>query len=335
MSWPQHIPQGGSLRSQFHHVTDIMPTILEAARIAPPQTFAGVRQQRMDGISMAYTFAQPKAPSQRTEMVVEMLMNLGIYKDGWFAGTTPARHAWETAKPISVPIDERKWELYHVATDFSEAHDLAAKEPARLAQMKDLFWKRAAENQMLPIHNSITGFGAEGRPSLTTGRTTFSYASRLRRVPQDTAPHVVNRSFSIEAEVTVPAGGASGAIVAQGGKYSGYTLALVDGRPVFGYNAVPPHISTVRAEAPLAPGVRRLLVDVVYDGGGKGKGATVTISADGKQVAQGRIKQTIPRWLSHTEGLDIGADTTTPVIPDYQSPAEFTGEIAQVKINLK
>ena len=335
MSWPGHIEQGSKLRSQFHFITDIMPTILDVAKIAQPTDFDGVKQQRVDGISMAYTFTQPSAPSHRTEQVMEMLMNFGIYKDGWFAGTTPARHAWETGKFVNLTADHRKWELYDVARDFSEANDLAAREPQKLAEMQDLFWKKAAENQILPIHNSIAGFGMEGRPSLTVGRSEFVYRSRIRRVGLNTAPPIVNRSFTIKADITVPASGGTGAIIAQGGKYSGYSFAMVDGRLIFGHNAVPPHISVVRATEPLTPGAHHVMVDFKYDGGGNGKGGIATIFADGRQMAQGRIVQTMPRWLSHTEGLDVGADTTSPVLPDYQSPAEFPGEISQVRINLK
>ncbi len=335
MSWPGHIRQGSAIRSQFHFVTDIMPTILEAAQVTPPDHFAGVKQQRIDGISMSYTFTQPAAPSHRTEQVMEMLMNFGIYKDGWFAGTTPARHPWETGKVIDLTADERAWELYDITNDYSEANNLAAKEPGRLAAMQKLFWEKAADNQILPIHNSIAGFGTQGRPSLAEGRTEFIYRSRVRRVGLNTAPPIVNRSFTIEAEIVVPANGGTGAIIAQGGKYSGYSFAMVDGRLVFGHNAVPPHVSVVRATEPLAPGAHHVAVEFQYDGGGNGKGGIATILADGKQVAQGRIVQTMPRWLSHTEGLDIGADTTSPVLPDYASPAEFPGEIRQVKIILK
>ncbi|WP_246605107.1 arylsulfatase [Aquisediminimonas sediminicola] len=335
MTWPGHIPAGGSLRSQFHYVTDIAPTILEATGIPAPAVVDGVPQQKIDGISMSYSFTQPKAPSHRREMVIELMQNLGVYKDGWFAGTTPGRVAWDTSKDVAVPVDQRNWELYHVAEDFSESHDLASKEPARLADMKALFWTRAAESKILPIHNSTIGVGAAGRPSLATGRDEFLYRSRIRRVPLDSGPNFYNRSFDIEASIVVPQAGASGAIIAAGGQFGGYTLALIDGRPVFGYNAVPPNISIVRADEQLTPGEHRVNVDFVYDGGGRGKGGTVTILADGRKIGEGRIEKTAPRWISHTEGLDIGADTTTPVIHDYASPAEFSGEIRWVKFRVK
>lgn len=335
MTWPGHIPAGGSLRSQFHYVTDIAPTILEAAGIEAPSVVDGVTQQKVDGISMAYTFNQPKEPSRRKEMVIELMQNLGIYKDGWFAGTAPGRAAWDTSKDVATPVDQRNWELYHVAEDFSQSRDLAKAEPARLAEMKDLFWARAADSKILPIHNSTLGVGAAGRPSLASGRDEFLYRTRVRRVPQDTGPHFYNRSFAIEASIVVPQGGANGAILAQGGQFGGYTLALVDGRPVFGYNAVPPNIAVVRAGEKLAPGAHRLEVEFAYDGGGNAKGGTVTIITDGRKIGEGRIEKTVPRWISHTEGLDVGADTTTPVIHDYASPAEFTGEIEWVKFKMQ
>lgn len=335
MSWPGRIPAGGTLRSQFHYVTDIAPTILEAAGVAAPEVVDGVRQQKIDGISMSYTFTQPKAPSHRREMVVELMQNLGIYKDGWFAGTTPGRPAWDTSKDVAVPVDQRNWELYNVAEDFSESRDLAAKEPARLSEMKELFWTRAAESKILPIHNSTIGVGSAGRPSLGRGRTEFLYRTRVRRVPQDTGPNFYNRSFAIEASIVVPQGGASGVILAQGGQFGGYSLAIVDGRLVFGYNAVPPNISVVRADEKLAPGAHDIVADFAYDGEGNAKGGTVTLWSDGQKIGEGRIERTVPRWISHTEGLDVGADTTTPVIRDYASPAEFTGEIQWVKFTIK
>jgi len=332
MTWPGHIPTGGTIRSQFHYVTDIAPTILEVAGIAAPQVVDGVAQQKLDGISMAYTFNQPKAPSTRTEMVVELTQNLGVYKDGWFAGTTPARAAWEVDKNVPVGIDERNWELYHVDADYSESVDLAKKEPERLAAMQKLFWNLAADSKILPIHNSMTGVGSEGRPSLGKGRTEFVYRSRVRRVPQDAGPHAYGRSFSIEASITVPQAGAEGVIMAQGGQYGGYSLSLVQGRPVFAYNAVPPNVSVVRASEQLPAGNHKLAVDFQNQDGSAG---IATISLDGRAIAQGPIARTVPRWISHTEGLDIGADTTTPVIGDYASPAEFSGGIDWVKFTVK
>ena len=334
MAWQGHIPAGGEVRQQFHYVTDIMPTILDAAKVVAPEVVAGVPQQRLDGISMTYTFTQPREPSRRHELVIEMMQNLGVYQDGWFAGTTPARAAWDTAKDVAVTIDQRNWELYHLDSDFSEMRDLAGKEPARLASMKELFWNRAADARILPIHNSTIGVGRTGRPSLGDARLDFVYRSRIRRVPQDAAPATYNRSFVIDADIALDADQTGGTIVAQGGQFGGYSLSIVDGRVVFAYNAVPPNISIVRSDGKIAPGDHLISVDFAYDGGGSGKGGTATIRADGLVIGQGRIAKTVPRWISHTEGLDIGADTTTPVIPEYQSPAEFTGEIRSVRIRL-
>ncbi|WP_372859806.1 arylsulfatase [Sphingobium lactosutens] len=334
MSWPGHIPAGGSMRSQFHFVTDIMPTMLEAAGIAEPKAVNGVEQQRMDGVSMNYSFSAPGAPSRRTTQVFEMMQNMGIYKDGWFAGTTPARPPWLTGANVATPVDQREWQLYNVAKDYSEARNLAASNPAKLQEMKDLFWKEAAANNITPIHNSTIGEGSAGRPSLTEGQTKFVYRSRLRRVAQDTAPHIINRSFAIDADIVVPEGGADGAIIAQGGQFSGYSLSIIAGRVVFTYNAVPPRIYMLAAPKPVVPGQHHIAFDFQYDGGGPIKGGTGRLSIDGQKVAEGRIDHTL-RWISHTEGLDIGADTTTPVNPEQQSPAEFTGQINAVKVTLK
>ena len=334
MSWPGHIPAGGNIRSQFHYVTDIYPTILEAAGIASPQSFRGVEQQPVDGLSMVYSFEKPDAPSQRKTQVFEMMQNLGIYHDGWFAGTTPARPGWEVKTKVTQSLSERPWELYNVSEDFSEAVNLASSEPERLAQMKELFWQEAQKNSILPIHSSATGEGAQGRPSLGAGRKNFVYKSRIRRVPQDAAPHLINRSFSIAADISVDQDGGTGAIYAQGGRYSGYSLAIIDGLPTFTYNAIPPHIFTLQADQKLAPGKHRIEVTFDYDGGGVGKGGLMQMNIDGSEVASGRIEQSISRWISHTEGLDIGADTTTTVNSAYASPAEFTGEIDSVEFKL-
>lgn len=281
MSWPKVIPAGGGLRSQFHHVSDIAPTILSAAGITPPAVVNGVAQQPLDGVAMNYSFTDPKAPSQKRRQVFEMLQNFGIYEDGWFASSAPQRAPWELYKETPDAVTGRKWELYNIEKDYSQSVNLAAKEPERLKRMQALFMEEAAKGKILPIHNTALGVGQEEIPYLSKGRTNFEYRSRIRRVHQNTAPPVLNRSFSIAAEVTVPKDGAAGAIVAHGGRFSGYSLALVDGAPVFTYNAVPPHISEVASPEKLAPGKHTITVDITYDGGGAGKGAQAVMSVDG------------------------------------------------------
>jgi arylsulfatase len=332
ISWPARIKDKGGIRTQFHHVIDIAPTILEAAGVQAPAVLNGVPQKPIEGVSMVYSFDDAKAPSTRRTQYFEMLGNRAIYHDGWLAATTPARVPWVVAGQLP-EVDAYQWELYHVAEDFSQAVNLAGQEPARLRELQDMFWIEAAKYNVLPLDNSVVArFDVSIRPSLTRGRSVFTYYAGQTRLPEGAVPDLKNKSYKIAAAVDIPAGGASGVLATQGGRFNGWGLYLLDGKPVFHYNLVGVQRFTIAGKEKLAPGKHVILVDFKYDGGGLGKGGTVTVSVDDKPVAQGRVDRTYAFRVSLDETLDIGEDTGTPVSEDYRVPFKFTGALNRVLI---
>ncbi|MFM2370909.1 MAG: hypothetical protein RIS85_631, partial [Pseudomonadota bacterium] len=338
VSWPKRITDGGGLRSQYAHVSDIMPTVLEAAGINAPDTVLGVKQQPIDGISLAYSFTNASAPSARQQQIYELMENFGIYKDGWMAGTLPKRAAWEVGvgdnRKTDVGPEGRNWVLFNLDKDFSTASDLAKSNPAKLKELQDLFWAEAAQNNILPIHDYSQG--TQGRPSLGRGRTHFVYPANVGTISEDAAPRTIGHSFTIEADVAIPSSGTSGVIIAQGGHFGGFSFYLKDGRPVFHYNAIGTDQSRVEAPDRLPAGPHVLTADFTIDGAGLRSGGSMTIKVDGQPVATGRISQTLAQWMSHTDGLDIGSDPITPVSNDYTSQTStFTGTIKEVRVTVK
>jgi len=336
ISWPRRIRDGGAIRNQFAYVSDIAPTILEAAGMTAPATVDGVTQQPIDGISLAYSFEAPAAPSRRTTQVLEMMENFGLYHDGWMAGTLPKRLAWEVGaggdRKLDLGPDQRTWTLFNLDKDFTTANDLAARNSAKLQEMQALFWKEAARNHILPIHDYSQG--TAGRPSIAGQRREFVYSVPVSGIVEDAAPHTIGRSFAIEADVVAGAQD-KGVLLTQGGRFGGYAFYLKDGRPVFHYNAVGADQFTVRADAPLAPGEHKLLASFVIDEAKPGSGGTLTISVDGRQVASGRIGRTVQGWMSHTEGLDVGQDSISAVSEDYDvTDSRFSGTLRRIEVKL-
>lgn len=337
VSWPATIANGGEVRTQYTYVSDVMPTVLEAAGVEIPKVLHGIDQLDIDGLSFLDSFTQAGVASRRRTQVFEMMENFGVYHDGWIAGTLPKRNAWEVGvagkRQLDIGPDEREWTLFNLEEDFSTAVDLAEAEPEKLAEMQRLFWEQARQNHILPIHDY--GEGAEGRPSLGAQRTTFEYTVGLTRISEDAAPHTIGRSFTIDANIKVPSTGANGVVIAQGGRFGGYALYLHDGKPVFHYNAVGRDQFSVRAKQRLSPGAQRLTAAFVADENKPGTPGTLTLSVDGKEVASGRIGRTVAGWMSHTEGLDIGRDTITPVSADYNiADSVFSGSINKVTVTV-
>ena len=333
ISWPARIKDKGGIRTQFHHAIDIAPTILDACGIQFPAVLNGVPQKPVEGVSMVYSFDDAKAPSKRRTQYFEMFANRAIYNDGWVATTTPPVTPWDIFGKVP-DVDDYQWELYHVAEDFSQAVNLAAREPAKLRVLQDLFWVEAAKYNVIPIDNSRTErFDVANRPSLTRGRSVFTYFPGQVRIPEGAAPDLKNKSFKIAADVVVPASGAEGIIATQGGRFNGWGLYLLQGKPVFHYNLAGVHRFTVAAKDKLTPGEHLIVADFKYDGG-LGKGAMVTITVNDKPVAQGRIERTTPFRMSIDETLDIGEDTGTPVSEDYRVPFKFSGHLKRVLIGL-
>jgi len=347
MSWPGRINDPGGIRRQFHHVIDIVPTILEAAGIPAPETINGIKQLPIEGVSMAYTWnkANATAPSRRTTQYFEMLGNRAIYHDGWVAATTPVTIPWElSTKPSPDVITGYKWELYNVMEDPTQNVDLASKMPEKLKQMQNLFYLEAAKYDVLPLDNTTLARWNAPKPSLTAGRTTFTYSGPLANVPSSTAPHILNRSYTISAEVTIPSGGAEGMIVTQGGRFGGYGLFLSKGefgfgrgKVVFLYNLLDLK-RTVWSGPELSPGKHTIVVDYKIDGPGLGKGGTGVLYVDGKEVARNTLEHGTPITFPEDETFDIGQDTRTGVALleyRYDSPFTFTGTINKVTFKLE
>ena len=334
LSWPTRIKSRGEIRPQFSHVTDIAPTILDVVGIAPPKVVNGFEQKAMDGMSLAYTFDAADTPGRRRTQYFEMMQNIAIYNDGWIAATRPAQTPWEMLSGSVGTIDlaQRQWELYHVDQDFSEADNLALKYPGKLLQLQELFLAEAERNQVLPIHSPTVG--AEGRPSVGNGRSSFVYFPETSGVYVDAAPHVAGRSFEITADVDVTETAANGVLIAQGGRFGGYSFYVKDGYLAFCYNAIPPRIYAVRSTEVVTPGHHVLVLDFTSDNQQPGAGGWATIEIDGRTVARGRLDHTLTR-MPWTEGLDIGKDLITAVSGDYEVPNVFNGRIRDVRVRVK
>ena len=333
ISWPARIKDKGGIRTQFSSVIDIYPTVLEAVGVQSPSMLNGVPQKPVEGVSMVYTFDDAKAASKHRTQYFEMFGNRAIYNDGWVAATTPPVLPWVMGQTPNV--NDYKWELYNVENDFSEANDLAAQEPKKLRELQDLFWAEASKYNVLPLDNSrIERFDVSLRPSLTQGRTEFTYYPGMVRIPEGSAPDFKNKSYRITADVEIPESGAEGVLMTQGGRFNGLGLYLLQGKPVFHYNLVGVDRTTIAAKDALSPGKHTIIVDFKYDGGGIGKGGVASLTVDGKDVASGKLARTIPFRVSADETLDIGEDTGTPVSEDYRVPFKFTGTLDKVVVDL-
>jgi arylsulfatase A-like enzyme len=331
VSWPRGIRERGGLRSQFSYVSDIAPTILDAAGIAAPAIVNGVAQQPLDGVSLLQSFADAKAPSLHRTQYFEVYGNRAIYHDGWMAGAFRGRMPWLVFSSGQGPIADDEWELYHLDSDFSQARDLAKAEPARLRELQDLFWAEFASNRGLPLHDSAR---AEGLPRLAAGRDSFVFHEGAIGIPESAAPAFFNRSFTIEAQILVPESGAQGVIVAEGGVVAGWSLYVdAAGRPTYSYNFFGAERSTITASEALASGERTLGFDFAYDGG-IGGGGVGRLRVDGKPVAQGRIPRTAPVFYSIDETFDVGIDTGSPA-GDYPAGNAWSGGIERVAIELE
>jgi arylsulfatase A-like enzyme len=347
ISWPGHIKDVGGVRSQFHHMIDIVPTILEVAGVNAPDEVNGFKQKPIEGVSMAYTFdqANANAPSKRDTQYFEMFCNRGIYHGGWYACTTPPAPPWLMGTSKLPDVNDYKWELYNLAEDFSQNNDLAAKNPEKLKEMQALFMTEAEKYQVLPLDNSILTRLVTPRPSAVAGQTVFTYSGENAGIPVGNAPSILDKDYTITAEITVPEGGAEGMIVTLGGRFGGYGLFLQKGKPVFVYNLL--DLERFRWEGgvggkigedilgrALKPGKHTLVFDFKYDGPGPGKGGTGVFTVDGRELAKKTIAHTIPMLMAIDESFDIGIDTRTGVDESYELPFRFTGTIDKLTFKL-
>ena len=336
ISWPGHINDPGGIRNQFHHIIDIVPTILEATGIQAPTVVDGIAQKPIEGVSMAYTFdkANAMAPSPHKIQYFEMMSNRGIYNDGWYANTTPPVPPWVLNAPMP-DVNNYQWELYNLNEDYSQNNDLSAKMPDKLKEMQALFVEEAAKYQVLPLDNSSFARAIAPRPSATAGQTVFTYAGVLPGIPLGNAPSILNRSYTITAEVEVPQGGGDGMIATEGGRWGGFGLYILKGKPVFDYNALMLAQFRWEGQQPLTAGKHTIVFDFTIDGPGIAKGGSGVLKVDGQQVATLKVPKTIPFLLPADETFDIGVDTRTPVNDaDYQVPFPFTGKIDKLTFNL-
>nr|WP_229426539.1 arylsulfatase [Microvirga alba] len=338
MAWPNRIKDAGGLRTQFHHMIDIVPTILEATGIRAPVMVNGIAQRPIEGVSMAYTWdkANTNAPSARTTQYFEMFGNRAIYNNGWIASTTPPAPPWLLGlTKLPDVINGYQWELYNIAEDYSQANDLASKMPDKLREMQELFLVEASKYNVFPMDNSIVQRLLVPRPNNTAGRNVFTYTGTMSGLDPSGAPDILNKSYTITADVDVPQGGAEGMIATMGGRFGGYGLYLLKGKPVFLYNLLSLERQRWEGPAALSPGKHSIVFDFTYNGPGPGKGGTGILKVDGQEVANKKVEHTIPFLMTLGETFDVGMDTRTPVDDnDYQIPFRFNGKIGKLTYKL-
>lgn len=350
ISWPGHVADKGGIRGQFHHVIDIVPTILEATGIPAPNAVDGIAQKPIEGVSLAYSFDKAGAtlPSPHKTQYFEMMGVQALYNDGWMLSAVPVRPPWQLlGKAIQDPASAYKFELYDIRHDWTQNHDVAAQNPQIVQEMTKQMFGEFAKYQVLPLDASVATRMVTPRPSLNGDRKVFTYSGEpITGFPRGTGPDLLNTSYTIAADIDVPAGGAEGVIVTRGGRFGGYGLYLLKGKPVFTWNLL--DLKRVKWQAPeaLSPGKHRLVYDFKYDGlgfatlafnniSGLGRSGTGTFSVDGKVVATEKLDHTVPLTLAWDETFDIGSDTGTPVDDaDYQIPFKFTGKIDKLEISV-
>jgi arylsulfatase len=336
ISWPGHIDDPGGIRNQFHHIIDIVPTILEATGIKAPEMVNGIKQKPIEGVSMTYTFkkANADAPSTHHVQYFEMISNRGIYKDGWYANTTPPHGPWILNAPLPPP-NEYNWELYNLTEDYSQFNDLAAKMPDKLKEMQALFDQEAAKYNVLPLDNRSFARAVEPRPSTTTGKSVFTYRGVNPGIATANAPNTIGRSYTITADVDVPQGGGNGMLATIGGRWGGWGLYIVDGKPIFDYNMlILAHYRWVGQE-PLTPGKHTIVFDYTYDGPGIAKGGSGVLKVDDKVVATGKQPNSVAFLQVADETFDVGIDLRTEInAKDYHVPFAFNGTIDKLTVNL-
>jgi arylsulfatase len=336
VSWPKRIKAANQVRSQWHHVIDVAPTVLEAASLPEPKSVNGTVQAPIEGVSMLYTFDNPQAQSTHKTQYFEIMGNRAVYQDGWFAGTIH-RAPWEREPRRKLQDDI--WELYDTRADFSLANDLAAANPAKLKQLQALFLKEASKYRVLPIDDRVferMNAASAGRPDLMEGRTSLTLSSGMVGMSENVFINIKNRSLSITADVVIPDGGANGVILAQGGRFGGWSLYLADGKPTYCYDFVGLQVFKVAAPQAVAAGKATIRMNFDYDGGGIGKGGMVTLLVNGEKVASGRVERTQAMIFSADETAGVGVDDATPVSTDYkQYDNAFTGKILKVTVDVK
>jgi arylsulfatase A-like enzyme len=331
--WPAGIQASGEVRSQFHHVIDVAPTILEAAGLPAPQSVNGVQQRPLEGVSMAYSFDDGDADDRHTTQYFELVCNRGIYHQGWTAVT---RHSLPWVVAEMPAFDDDVWELYG-PDDWTQAHDLSAEQPDKLRELQRLFLIEATKYNVLPLDDRrYERFNADvaGRPQLVHGKSQRLFG-RMGRLSENSIIVTKNKSHAITAQIDVPEGGVNGVMIAQGGQFGGFALYAKDGKPAYCYNLFGLQRFKIYGDEAIPAGEHQVRMEFAYDGGGLGKGATVTLYVDGEQTGEGRLDGTVPMLFSADETTDLGSDTATPVSDDYgQRDSEFTGTVQWVQVDI-
>jgi arylsulfatase A-like enzyme len=334
--WPRGIHTKGEIRSQFHHVIDVAPTILEAAGLPQPTFVNGVQQRPIEGVSMAYSFNEPKAAERRQTQYFEMMGNRGIYHKGWTA-VTRHRTPWVTGKVKLAAFDDDVWELYDTSTDWTQAKDLAREHPQKLHELQRLWLIEATRYNVLRLDDRFAERAnpeIAGRPQLIKGTRQVLFGG-MGRLSESSIVNFKNKSHAVTAEVVVPEAGAEGVIIAQGGLTGGWSLYVKEGKPKYCYNFYGVHRYTVAGTAPIPAGTHQVRMEFAYDGGGLAKGGTVTLYVDGQKAGEGRVEQTEPMVFSADETCDVGFEAGSPVTDDYPTTGgTFSGEVNWVEIDV-
>jgi arylsulfatase len=338
VSWPKGIKAKNEIRTQFSHVIDVAPTVLQAARLPEPKMVNGIKQIPIEGKSLVYSFDDGKAKERHTTQYFEISGNRAIYHDGWFARTIH-RAPWED-KPRRPLSDNSAWELFDVRSDFSLANDLAVKHPKKLAELQKLYLTEAGKYHVLPMDDRVferLDGAAVGRPDLMRGRTSITLSEGMTGMMEAVFPNVKNRSKTITAEIEVPASGGNGTVIAQGGRFGGWSLYVKDGMPGYDYNFLGLQRTTIASTKKLGAGKAEVRFQFDYDGGGPAKGGTGTLFVNGEKVAEGRIPATQPGLFSADETADVGIDLGTPVVEAIGAEAKsrFNGRIPRVTVQVK
>lgn len=337
VSWPARIKDRGGVRDQFHHVIDIAPTIYEAVGVPFPDTINGVAQKPLDGTSMVYTFDDAGAKDRRRTQYFEMFINRGLYHDGWWAASRTGI-PWDSEPKETINPDTATWELYNLNEDFTQADDLASAEPQKLRELQDLWWAEASRNSVLPLDGRkvprLNG-ALQGRPSLVGGRSSLTYYPGIEALPAGSAPNLLNKSFTITADVDVGKE-TDGAIFTLGGSDGGFGIYVRDGKPVFVGNFLNRSIARAAGEQTLPQGPATIRAEFKYDGGGLGKGGELKLFVGDQQVGSARMAQTQAITLGLGGTLDVGLDTGSAVDDEaYTPPFRYGGTIRKIIVDLK
>jgi arylsulfatase len=349
VAWPARITDKGGLREQFVHVMDVVPTLLEASGIRAPEVVDGIRQSRIEGTSFAYTFdaKNAKAPSRHRTQYFEMFGQWALYRDGWFLSTKVNRAPWQAFGPANPdPLNNQVLELFNLNEDFSQTENVADKHPHKVRELKRMFIAEAKKYQVFPMDASVAARIVAPRPNITAGRTEFVYTRPMTGLPQGDSPVLLNASYTITADIEVPAGGAEGMIVTSGGRFAGYGFYLLKGKPVFLWNLVDLERLKWEGSDALPPGRHTVEFEFAYEGkgagtlafndySGLGQPGTGTLKVNGKAVATKKMPRTLPFSLQWDEAFDIGSDTLTGVNDaDYKPPFPLTAKLNKLTIKV-